>query len=138
MRTLGSYIRSRIVSGGMHCGSKVGGAVSKGLLVPAAWCSCADCGKRAQHYDHRDYNKPYDVDPVCRSCNVRRGKAIPKRWDRNDLLVTLRKCCSQKLLPHCRDWCLDRIESRVAECEHGTDFQFTRHELRPDVFGKAA
>ena len=38
---------------------------------------CIDCGKRAVVYDHRDYNKPLDVVPVCISCNslkhLRRG-----------------------------------------------------------------
>lgn len=37
---------------------------------------CVDCGKPADHYDHRDYMKPLDVSPVCRSCNSRRGPAI--------------------------------------------------------------
>lgn len=36
---------------------------------------CFDCGKPAQHYDHRDYGKPLDVDPVCRTCNKLRGSA---------------------------------------------------------------
>lgn len=45
-----------------------------------AWLSreyvqCRDCRKRAVHYDHRDYGKPLDVDPVCQGCNVRRGPA---------------------------------------------------------------
>ncbi len=37
---------------------------------------CVDCGKKAGHYDHRDYNQPLDVQPVCESCNCRRGPAI--------------------------------------------------------------
>lgn len=35
---------------------------------------CVDCGKPAKQYDHRDYSKPLDVDPVCRGCNVKRGE----------------------------------------------------------------
>jgi len=35
---------------------------------------CVDCGKRAKVYDHRDYNKPLDVEPVCIKCNSMRGK----------------------------------------------------------------
>jgi len=38
---------------------------------------CADCGRRALQYDHRDYRKPLDVVPVCRSCNCRRGPGAP-------------------------------------------------------------
>lgn len=37
---------------------------------------CVDCGKRATCYDHRDYARPLDVDPVCDSCNCLRGPAI--------------------------------------------------------------
>lgn len=38
---------------------------------------CVDCGAPARDYDHRDYNRPLDVEPVCRRCNMRRGPAIP-------------------------------------------------------------
>lgn len=39
---------------------------------------CVDCkNERAIHWDHRDYNFPHSVEPVCRSCNLKRGKAIP-------------------------------------------------------------
>jgi hypothetical protein len=37
---------------------------------------CVDCGAQARDYDHRDYNKPLEVNPVCRRCNLRRGPAI--------------------------------------------------------------
>jgi hypothetical protein len=37
---------------------------------------CTDCRmRRAIEYDHRDYFKPLDVEPVCRLCNVKRGPA---------------------------------------------------------------
>jgi hypothetical protein len=42
---------------------------------------CTDCDKPARCYDHRDYNEPLKVDPVCQGCNVRRGPAIPLRRD---------------------------------------------------------
>lgn len=35
--------------------------------------NCVDCGIPAKCYDHRDYAKPLDVEPVCVGCNVRRG-----------------------------------------------------------------
>lgn len=53
--------------------SVVSRAVAKGSLPPVQWRFCYDCGDRAQVYDHRDYTKPLDVEPVCRACNVFRG-----------------------------------------------------------------
>jgi len=43
----------------------------------SAGIPCVDCGKPAQGYDHRDYRKPLDVDPVCNPCNRTRGTALP-------------------------------------------------------------
>lgn len=37
---------------------------------------CVDCGGVAYQYDHREYAKPLEVEPVCRSCNKRRGPAL--------------------------------------------------------------
>jgi hypothetical protein len=38
--------------------------------------TCVDCKvRRATNYEHRDYAKPLEVDPVCRTCNVLRGPA---------------------------------------------------------------
>lgn len=54
-------------------------AIITGVLPPAKSLRCADCGAQAQQYDHRDYSKPLDVDPVCRSCNAKRGCAIQTR-----------------------------------------------------------
>ncbi|MHB8727618.1 MAG: hypothetical protein ACYC9K_01115 [Sulfuricaulis sp.] len=52
-------------------------AIKNGLLSPIKGQSCVDCGNSATEYDHRDYNKPIDVVPVCHRCNVLRGPAIP-------------------------------------------------------------
>lgn len=49
-------------------------AVRLGFLVPPNELICKDCGCQASEYDHRDYNKPLDVDPVCGPCNTKRGK----------------------------------------------------------------
>lgn len=38
---------------------------------------CVDCGAPARNYDHRDYSKPLEVEPVCHSCNLLRGPAKP-------------------------------------------------------------
>lgn len=51
--------------------------VRKGEIPPATSFQCTDCSRPACQYDHRDYNRPLMVDPVCRSCNLRRGPAIP-------------------------------------------------------------
>lgn len=37
---------------------------------------CADCNSPATEYDHRDYKKPLEVDPVCRACNAARGPGL--------------------------------------------------------------
>ena len=39
--------------------------------------ACEDCAGPATEYDHRDYSKPLDVAPVCRTCNQKRGHALP-------------------------------------------------------------
>jgi|SRR5208283_4782775 len=57
---------------------------------------CSDCDSRAVQYDHRDYNQPLKVDPVCRSCNGRRGKAkfeVPAGFVETNLMGL----CSVKL-----------------------------------------
>lgn len=64
--------------GKREAGSAVAKAKRKGLLRPASEFSCTDCSAPAVDYDHRDYNKPLEVQPVCRSCNLRRGSAIPR------------------------------------------------------------
>lgn len=52
-------------------------AVKLGIIPKASAYKCADCGEQAQAYDHRDYNKPLDVHPVCQPCNNKRGMGIP-------------------------------------------------------------
>ena len=66
-----------IVNGGRNAIYQVKKAIRKGLLAPVKTLTCVDCGKPSECYDHRDYNKPLDVVPVCRSCNFHRGAAIP-------------------------------------------------------------
>lgn len=51
-------------------------AIRDGYLPCLTTLVCADCGSQAQVYDHRDYSKPLEVEPVCHSCNVRRGPAL--------------------------------------------------------------
>ena len=60
---------------GYEAKKKVYIAVRRGDLPRASELKCADCGKSAEVYDHRDYNLPLNVNPVCKSCNAIRGKA---------------------------------------------------------------
>lgn len=66
-------------------------AIKRGLLLPPEQCKCKDCGATAECYDHRNYYKPLEVEPVCLACNVRRGPGFPLPTnddvgrDRNDL-----------------------------------------------------
>lgn len=48
-------------------------AVKRGDLPHPSELGCTDCHKDAEVYDHRDYRKPLVVEPVCRSCNRKRG-----------------------------------------------------------------
>jgi hypothetical protein len=64
-------------SGKNISGQCVAKEISKGLLKHPSNFQCVDCGCKATEYDHRDYNKPLNVDPVCRGCNARRGQAAP-------------------------------------------------------------
>lgn len=53
-------------------------ATEKGLLPKLDGnILCVDCGiKPAIAYEHRDYAKPLEVQPVCQPCNMKRGPAI--------------------------------------------------------------
>lgn len=74
-----TIVFSRRSLGDASASNMVGKAVRNGILRPATDFCCADCGKPATEYDHRDYNEPLRVEPVCRSCNLLRGPAIPRR-----------------------------------------------------------
>jgi len=64
-------------TGGTSAGNIVNKMVRDGTIPSPSQMQCVDCGKQAAHYDHRDYSKPLQVDPVCRSCNAKRGPAMP-------------------------------------------------------------
>jgi hypothetical protein len=66
-------------AGGMLANGRVRMAVKKGELpdLKAQEIPCVDCGARATSYDHRDYSKPLEVEPVCNKCNSKRGPALP-------------------------------------------------------------
>lgn len=48
---------------------------------PSSGVDCVDCGQEARVYDHRDYSRPLDVEPVCFYCNRERGPAA--NWAHN-------------------------------------------------------
>jgi hypothetical protein len=50
-------------------------AVRRGELPHPKTCTCTDCGAPAFDYDHRSYDEPLKVEPVCRRCNQKRGPA---------------------------------------------------------------
>ena len=64
------------ISDGLKASHLVNKAVRKGQLKPARECECVDCGAPAKVYEHRSYDKPLDVVPVCFKCNSRRGAAV--------------------------------------------------------------
>lgn len=51
-------------------------AIAGGALLRPRGMACVDCSGLAVEYDHRDYSKPLQVEPVCRRCNLARGAAI--------------------------------------------------------------
>lgn len=51
-------------------------AIRTGAIPRANTLYCVDCGRFAWGYDHRDYARPLDVQPVCRRCNIKRGPAL--------------------------------------------------------------
>lgn len=65
-------------------------AIKKGNILKAEGQLCVDCGNPAVCYDHRDYGKPLQVDPVCKKCNHHRGPAIGFGW-RGDRAYMLRQ-----------------------------------------------
>jgi hypothetical protein len=57
--------------------SRVHAAIRDGRLPSPRSLRCADCAGPAREYEHRDYNEPLRVDPICRRCNLLRGPAKP-------------------------------------------------------------
>lgn len=69
-------LREISIAGKQSAHTAVARAIRHGEIKRPAEFACVDCGKAAEVYDHRDYSKPLDVQPVCRSCNVIRGSVI--------------------------------------------------------------
>jgi len=72
---LKAYRKARPVA--MKAYSKLHTSIQRGDIAKLDGSTlCVDCGESARHYDHRDYMRPLDVEPVCASCNIRRGSAV--------------------------------------------------------------
>ncbi len=52
--------------------------VKAGKLPRPQDCECVLCGKPASGYDHRNYLKPLEVRPLCKSCNGKEPPALPE------------------------------------------------------------
>lgn len=74
------HIYSRFGSGRYLAGAEVAKARAKNSIPSPREFKCVDCGGRATEYDHRNYDEPLNVSPVCRGCNARRGSAKRKNW----------------------------------------------------------
>lgn len=83
--------------------SRVNEAIRTGKLKKLSQenVECVDCGGRALNYEHRDYSKPLDVEPVCVKCNKERGKANFKAFTvkSSDLVENNCKLCNYQWLP---------------------------------------
>lgn len=78
-----------IVTGRYEAQAEVSRAKAVGALRAPRGLACTDCGGSAVEYEHRDYNRPLDVQPICRGCNLRRKRAIPRAWSEIDALRTM-------------------------------------------------
>lgn len=61
---------------GRFASAEVTKAIVRGDITRAREHTCVDCGGEARDWDHRDYTQPLAIEPVCRSCNLKRGKAF--------------------------------------------------------------
>jgi hypothetical protein len=115
---------------------------------------CSDCAERASCYDHRYYQYPLLVEPVCSSCNTKRGPALDFTANNvkisiQDKHLTIAEAALKraiflaggsrkmaKLLNITRQavesWAVAPA-TRAAKIEAETGVQ--RVELRPDIYG---
>jgi hypothetical protein len=88
------------LTGGLQAIGAVSTARRKGEIPHPSTLACTDCGVPAECYDHRDYARPLDVQPVCRSCNAMRGPAKPiSRLIVSALLLALADSRNEAFIP---------------------------------------
>lgn len=73
-------------------------AVKAGEIPPSSTLQCADCGKSAVAYDHRDYRHPLIVEAVCNSCNKRRS---PASWRDEETPSDRARCSASTMKGPC-------------------------------------
>lgn len=81
-------------------------AITRGAMERPARYRCVDCAIPAAQYDHRDYSKPLDVAPVCRSCNRKRGSAKAKRYTGTQVVKRIRALESFPIASHLKPYFL--------------------------------
>jgi len=59
----------------MYAMAEVHRAIRFGVLMRADQHRCVDCDDWANCWDHRDYSRPFYIEPVCDSCNCLRPPA---------------------------------------------------------------
>lgn len=103
----------------------VASAIRNGLIPKAKIFDCVDCGSPAEHYDHRDYNKPLEVDPVCRKCNSRRGPAIPLK---EEPVLPRSKTLASAMRVKVEDW--NRVDQVMRHIGRAGFMRFINREYR--------
>lgn len=80
------YQEARL-KGQIQAKGQVSQAIKKGKIpcLKVNVIKCAYCPAKATVYEHRDYNKPLDVQPVCARCNVALGEAIPLKLEASNV-----------------------------------------------------
>lgn len=121
------WLYRRYVSGQLFCGAQVARAIRDGVLPHPSRMPCADCTGASTEYDHRDYNRPLWVTAVCRRCNARRGRAVPRQWSAVEAFSYVRS-----LLTHSYDF---RVACRAIEL--GTDLRFDQRATIQKVSHRA-
>lgn len=81
------FLRSRNWNGAALAWTAVRLARRNGLLPNPNTFYCEDCAKTAEVYDHRDYNQPLNVGPVCQPCNLKREDAKSKVWTKREAVA---------------------------------------------------
>lgn len=130
------HLSRDMFSGQSKAHSAIAKAILNGVVEKLTGKTCVDCGKPAEEYDHRDYNKPLEVEPVCKSCNRLRGYAIPlngffeKMMSLGHAPYLRKKRVSQFFGRHGINVCLDAFKQTLTF----EDWVQIRQDLRPNDY----
>ena len=111
----------------------VGEAKRRGIIPSPHRLDCVDCARKAKQYEHRDYGKPLSVQPVCYSCNKKRGSAVipttkpPKSifdWEHYDMVFgthfEMECSISQQWIAGLREIAMMGVRARAAKRGNGS------------------